>query len=210
MKKRFNFKTGFGYFGNHLFQAFLIVFSVLFALFINKYTEDLQLKKQKKLALQSISNEMKNNQLILHEWYSKHEQAEKRLDSLLLLPEEELIRICFNNEKGGFDFSVITGKSNFVNSIMTSTAWETARTTGIINEFDFKHIEILTQTYELQHFLTYSSLNAFLEVMKDRKTYNPEEISTTLLLFKWAIKEMVGQEVLLGEVYEVLLDQLNQ
>ncbi len=49
----------------YLAEGLLIVFSVLFALFINKSFDDYKTRKQKDIVLESIQNELESNAKIL-------------------------------------------------------------------------------------------------------------------------------------------------
>ncbi len=52
----------------YLADSILIVFSVLFALFINKVYDDHKTEQRKLIALESIQKELTRNNAILTEW----------------------------------------------------------------------------------------------------------------------------------------------
>jgi hypothetical protein len=56
----------------YLAEGTLIIFSVLFALFINKLFDDYQTNQKKVAALESIEQELLRNQSILKNWKEKH------------------------------------------------------------------------------------------------------------------------------------------
>ena len=51
--------------GKPLFESALIIFSVLFALFVNRYAENQRTQEQKQIALGRIVEEMKSNRTII-------------------------------------------------------------------------------------------------------------------------------------------------
>ncbi|MEO0331670.1 MAG: hypothetical protein AAF223_08290 [Bacteroidota bacterium] len=58
-----------------LVESALIVFSVLFALFINRYAESQKLRQQKQVALERIVQEMKSNRELIAEALDIHKTA---------------------------------------------------------------------------------------------------------------------------------------
>ncbi len=52
----------------YIVDGVLIIFSVLFALFINKLFDDYQTRKRKEVAIKSIEKELYRNQEILNNW----------------------------------------------------------------------------------------------------------------------------------------------
>lgn len=189
---------------DYFFQAILIIFSVLFALLINRYTENLKIKKQKNIAWESIRQELKNNYIILKDWQQRHEETLSHTQNLLKLPPDSLQRIIFST--GSFNFGALTGGKSLLDDIPTSTAWDTAKSTGIISEFDYNTIEKLTKIYTLQDNILNYTLRNLLDLFYDRTTQQQEEMNVTLVLFQSQFREIIGQERLLLEYYEQMPD----
>jgi hypothetical protein len=97
MAKKYNKK-----FKDYLFQSLLIIFSVLFALLINRYTENLKIKNQKSIAWSSIQQELATNHLILLDWRQRHEEIRDRINELLQIPNDSLVHMLFSI--GSFNF----------------------------------------------------------------------------------------------------------
>jgi hypothetical protein len=74
----------------YLFEGFLIVFSVLFALFIDNYQEQRKIQQQKKLAMERIKLELLRNQKITREWIIRHGEILEHLKVLSKLPKDSL------------------------------------------------------------------------------------------------------------------------
>ena len=129
-------------------ESSLIVFSVLFALFINKLFDDYKTNEKKTTALESIEKELSGNSAILSDWKEHHikirtqitEIVEGRNDSI----KTELLKYKFLN------IGVLTNNKSLIDDILTNTAWESAKSTGIISEFDFETIQKLTHVYSMQ------------------------------------------------------------
>ena len=67
------------YFG----EGLLIVFSVLFALFINKAFEHYKTIEKKDIAKESIIKELYQNQSILSKWKDRHIEIRDRISSVI-------------------------------------------------------------------------------------------------------------------------------
>lgn len=65
------------------FESSLIVFSVLLALFLNEYREQLKEERERDRAMQLIMVELKSNLTVLKQWIPYHQQVVKNLDELL-------------------------------------------------------------------------------------------------------------------------------
>jgi hypothetical protein len=191
-------------FKDYFYQAILIIFSVLFALLINRYTENLKIKKQKNIALESIRQELKNNYIILTDWQERHEEILLHTQKLLKLPDDSLQKLIFST--GSFNFGAMTGGKSLLDDIPSSTSWETAKSTGIISEFDYDTIEKLTKIYALQDNILNYTLSNLMDLFYERATQNHEELKVTLVLFHSLFNELLGQENLLLNYYNQMPD----
>lgn len=63
---------------NYFAEGLLIVFSVLFALFINKLFDDYKTNTRKAIAIESIQKELYQNAAILDNWREHHVEIQKR------------------------------------------------------------------------------------------------------------------------------------
>ena len=146
-------------------EGLLIVFSVLFALFINKLFDDYKTNKKKTIAIESIQKELYRNSSILGNWKEQHikirnritEIVEGRNDSL----KTELLKYEFLN------LGVLTNNESLIDAILTNTAWESAKSTGIISEFDFETTQKLTHVYSMQEVLTDRTIAKILDYYFD-------------------------------------------
>ena len=175
----------------YIIDGLLIVFSVLFALAINKLAENYQTKKRKNIALNSIKMELKNNSKIIKEWNQTHQEIKQKLDEILAGKNDSLNSKLIEGNR--LHFETLTSKP-FINSLMSNTAWETAQTTGIISEFDFETIQKLTFVYNLQNIITEKSSMKIIEMLYDRRIMKIDEKNTLLIELNTRISDLVGQE----------------
>lgn len=190
----------------YLYEGLLIVFSVLFALFITKLFDDYKIKQQKKVALESIKTELNRNSEMLKKWEVKHSEIRKRITNALENNNDSL-----KNELKKYQFlnmGILTNNESLIDGILSKTAWETAKSTGIIAEFDFSTTEKLTEVYSLQSVLTDRTLIKLLDYYFDPQAHDIEKLDQTLLQFQLRFWELTGQELLLGSSYEKILEEL--
>ncbi|MHA7100655.1 hypothetical protein [Roseivirga pacifica] len=196
------------YVKKYIGEGLLIVFSVLFALLINKLFEDYKTNKEKTIAIESIQKELYRNSAIINNWKEKHlkirdritEIIEGRNDSL----KTELLKYNFLN------LSVLTKGENLIDAIVTNTAWESAKSTGIISEFDFATTQKLTFVYSMQDVLTERSTIKILDYYFDTNSHNMESIDQTLIQFQLRFQELTGQEELITNLYREAINELNK
>jgi len=176
----------------YIVDGLLIVFSVLFALTINKLAENYQTEKRKKIAINNIKSELKNNSKVIKEWNVKHLEIKQRLGDILKGKNDSLkSQLLAGNS---LHFEVLTNKKGFINSFMTNTAWETAKTTGIISEFDFETTQRLTYIYALQNIITEKSSMKILNLLYDSMGKEVDEKNTILIQLYTQISDLVSQE----------------
>lgn len=131
-----------------LVESALIVFSVLFALFINRYAENQKVEQQKQVALERIVEEMKSNRRIIDSAVQIHQVALKNL-LRASVDEQDTLRI-YLVDRGYFDpdaFGLLLNNASFFPEIPKSTSWDATATTGIIAEFEYREVTAFTEVY---------------------------------------------------------------
>lgn len=191
----------------YLAEGFLIVFSVLFALFINKLFDDYKTKQKKEVAIESIKKELNRNALIVKDWKAKHIAIRDRIISINN-GNNDSIKIELRKNKY-FDLGILTNQESLIDNTLTKTAWESAKSTGIIAEFDFKTTEVLTQVYSLQDLITDKTLDELLNFIFDSDTHNLDNLDQTLIQFQLLFWELTGQEELMIYLYADSLKKLE-
>lgn len=184
----------------YLGEGTLIIFSVLFALFINKAFESYQTNKRKEVALESIAKELYRNQAIMKRWKDQHSVITNRLTDLTSGRNDSLKQIMAS--KGFFDLGALTNNESLVDAVLTNTAWESAKQTGIIAEFDFETTQSLTNVYKMQQVLTDRTLAKILDYYFDASSHEIEHLDRILIQFQLRFWELSGQEVLMITLYE--------
>ncbi len=178
----------------------LIVFSVLFALFINKIAENFQTNNKKEIAQENIKYELNENSKILKEWMELHNDVEKKIKEILDGENDSLKNKLLQYKY--FNLGLLTEGKSLANSNLTNTAWETAKTTGIISEFDFEITRKLTEIYSLQNIITEKTFNNIIDNIFSANLKDPQSLDQILISLHLQFRELTGQEYLLNELVE--------
>lgn len=194
-------------FGHYFLEGFLIVFSVLFALYIENYVQELKIEKQKQLALERIKLEVERNARVLASWIPHHEKIYQHL-SVSSLDKTDTLRNALL-KYNYFNFDIITSNKQLFQEVLTNTAWETAKSTGIIAEFDFELVEYLTQVYALQNVIMNNTLEQIMSNINNKESHDLQNIAATLKQTEIRFRELTGQEKRLEKLYSTSLIKLN-
>jgi hypothetical protein len=187
-------------FKKYLIEALLIIFSVLLALMLNKAYDSYQIRKQKEVARQSIVKELSKNAAIIHAMYDNHQNIKARLTSLVDHKNDSLRNELLAYEY--FNHWIVTDQKSIAPEFVSNTAWETARSTGIIAEFDYAEVEKLTRIYTMQDVIFKGTLASILEFLFQRETHDLRNLDSSLLQLKLRFTEITDQEYYLKTLYD--------
>ena len=104
----------------YLIDGLWIVFSVLFALFINDLAEKIKVNKQKRVAIESIRKELERNAGIMKNWYPRHKATMERMNDILEGRNDSL-----KNEFLKYQFlnlGLLTEDESLMDALLTNTA----------------------------------------------------------------------------------------
>jgi len=192
----------------YLAESVLIVFSVLFALFINQQFDEYQTHKRKNEALESIRKELYRNQAIVSSWKDKHQAILVRIASVLDGENDSLEQALLQEKH--LDIGLLTNQESIIDAVLTSTAWEAANATGIISEFNFNTTQKLTHVYSMQDVMVNRTMGKIVDYYFDSSSHDLNRLEPILLQFQLRFWELTGQEVLMEELYAAAIDELNQ
>jgi len=152
------------YFG----ESLLIIFSVLLALVLTEYINNLHEKSQTRELMENIKNELVKNKQVEIAQYAYQLQVIKRIDSAISDPVLQH-KIIANGE---FHYEYIfSGGHGVLYGDLSKVAWEVAKSQNIFPKIDIKLVEQLTSIYDDQErigkledkiggiFLSYESRN---------------------------------------------------
>lgn len=195
-------------FKKYFAEGLLIVFSVLFALLINKLFEDYKTNKKKTVAIDSLRKELYRNSSILENWKEQHIEIRNRINEVIEGKNDSLKTELM--KQNYLNLGVLTENESLIDAILTNTAWESAKSTGIIAEFDFETTQKLTYVYSMQDVLTNRTIAKILDFYFDTNTHNMENIDQSLVQFQLRFWELTGQEELMENLYTEAIKELKK
>ncbi len=157
--------------------------------------------------MESIIKELNRNLLIVQDWKSRHNAIKDLIVDVNKGENDTIKPLLLNNNY--FDLGIITNQKSLIDNTLTKTAWESAKSTGIISEFEFETIEILTQVYSLQDLITDKTIVELLDFYFETDTHNMNNLEQTLIQFQLRFWELTGQEDLMIYLYLDSLKKLN-
>lgn len=196
-----------GTYKSFLAEGLLIVFSVLFALLISKLYEDSKIQHKKEIALESIEKELHQNSNIIKRWKSRHDVIRDRITDVIEGRNDSLKQAMQKHQY--LNLGLLTDNEALINSILTNTAWESAKATGIIAEFDFETTQSLTHVYAMQEVLMDRTLAKILDYYFDTQSHDMKQLDKILIQFRLRFWELTGQEVLMEQLYPKALEDVK-
>lgn len=194
-------------FKQSLIEAVLIIFSVLFALLINKWHSNSQLAEQKDIALSSIKKEIAQNKKVIGYWQSKHLPFKEKINAIVEGKNDSL-----KNELRKYkylNFAVLIENGTIVDALLANTAWESAKATGILSEFDFDMTRKLTEVYTMQDIIMNKTIDNIVQLYFDPSSHDMTNLESTLIQLQLRLLELTGQEALMDQFYEQALEILS-
>jgi hypothetical protein len=188
-----------------LVESALIVFSVLFALFIDRATETAKTGRQKRVALERMQHELLANHQLLTDVLVRHRRVVRNLNRVLGNERDSLRTKLL--QKGYIDFMLLSDGQSIYPRLPTSTSWEAALSTGIVAELDYGVVEALTLVYSSQEFITGKTFQNIVDDLYDVEAANPER---KLLKLKLEFEELIAQEESLRERIRAALKRMQQ
>jgi hypothetical protein len=180
-----------------LLECTLIVFSVLLALFINRTAENSKTRNQKREALERIHKEVSRNYAVTKEWQARHQLYLDRIIKIVSNKNDSLRQRLLR--KNYLDIDLITDGRGMASSMMTSTAWDAAKSTQIISEFEYTTVENITQLY-LSQAITLDVFNRMMGLLFEKSVYhNEQEFGELMLKLQLYMGELLVQERGLNE-----------
>ena len=193
--------------GKLFIEGLLIVFSVLFALYINRKSEQSKINTKKELAMDRMEKELIKNKAIINDWYEKHSKIRDRLTGIIQDENDslrlELLKYDYLN------FGVLTNEESLIEVVLTDIAWEAAKTTEVISELDYELVEKLTYVYTMQDHLIDNTLQRILELYFDTNAHDMKNFDPTMLQYQLRFWELTGQEVLMQQLIDNAIEEIS-
>ena len=172
-----------------LIESGLIVFSVLFALFIDRMAANTKTNEQKRTALARIHQELSANEKLFREMITLHDEVIQNLNAAISRQNDTVRQQIVKD--GYLDYRILANGKSLFPQYPSSTSWEAAKSTGIISEFDYETIEACEGAYAIQEMIMGSTLQKIVEDLFD---LNPSQMDQKLIKFRLKFVEISEQE----------------
>lgn len=172
-----------------LLEGALIVFSVLFALFIDRIADNVRTNQQKKTSLRRIHEELTRNDSLMAELVILHQSVIQNLNAAIV-NKSDTLRIQITRD-GYLNYRLLAKGASLFPRYPSNTAWEAAKATGIISEFDYAIIEACAGAYSAQHAIVSVTLPKIVEELFD---VDHSQVDRKLIRLKLEFEEILAQE----------------
>jgi hypothetical protein len=170
----------------YLGESFLIIFSVLFALFLTEYVNKLHEKENTRGLLKSIVVELKHNKQAILEMQEYNLQVLNKIDSVLV--NNKLQNKLVSNDE--FHLQLIAPQG-ILYRYLDNEAWTIAKNNNIMSKINVESVLILSKLYEDQDRISKVE-EEIAKIIFDRASRDPKQVHLTLVLIRdnyhgWAV-----------------------
>ena len=183
----------------YLIEFLIVAFGVFLGVYASEIQNEKKTKTAKEKSISYIIEELENNKNRIEESIKYHQSIKTEIDSIgKTLNEKELYTIYIGNKS--FQHNEIKGWNGIGVANLESTAFEAAKISGIIKEYDIKFIQKISKIYKYQK--TYAEFgNSVLSKMinlnsssKVVDVYGTIELMTSdLLNYEKVLLEAIGK-----------------
>ena len=176
-----------------LVESALIVFGILLGLYFQTLADKREVEAKKDIALSRIITEITHNKEVVAEAVQQHLLIVERLS------HSDSIR-AYLSEKP-FDIRRVLGSQPIYKVYPRATSWNAANASGIVSEFEFTNLELLTDSYALQQNVV-DQVTSVANIILGSSAQDPQATTNNLLM---NMQELAGREKLLVMNYEQIL-----
>ena len=171
-----------------LVDSLMIIFSVLFALFINEWRGNINEKKRTKVIMENIRLELLENKAVAEEYHKYHEQAEENIDSIF---EAGTLDSLYHPDYGFILFKI--APYGVIQKSYQDIAWEVGKQESIATRIEFDQSKILFDVYD-QIKTVNETIDRIIEHLSNRDINKKELIRENAILLSSEFHEVSSQE----------------
>lgn len=187
----------------YFIQATLIIFSVVLALILNESIHNIKTKREVGSIVRNIKEEIITNKEIVEELIPYHKSVLENIKKAISASSDSDAL----KDSNRFQFYSVA-PNGIYQKLVSQTAWEVAKMSGLMSEVDNNTLRILSRTYEQQK-ITFSPADQILEILASREYLDSTKEKDNLTLLYWQFNELRGREESLKEYYIETLEELN-
>ncbi len=188
-----------------LVEAILIVFTVLLALALSEWRNSIKEDNTKAAVLANIIREIEANKEDLESKMSYHLEMSTKLGEYV--NSDSLWSTLEYNS--GIEAMIQILDKGLLNPSLQSGAWRSAELSGIVNNFDFTTLYILSNLYQVQDEGPASTWKTMAAHFGNPYSYDPANAKTLGKMLQLGFQELYSQERSLVYSYENALEKLK-
>jgi hypothetical protein len=162
----------------YLGESLLIIFSVLFALILSEYFNNIRDKENTRTMLKNIVSELNHNKKAIQEMKLYNTLVLQNIDSILTNKNLQN-QLVLNDE---FKLSLIAPQG-ILYRYLNDEAWTIAKNNNVISKVDVETVALLTKVYEDQTKMMKVE-DEVAKVLFDRASRDTRQVHTTLILIR--------------------------
>ena len=175
----------------YLGESLLIIFSVLFALILTEYFNNIHDREKTRTTLQNIVSELNHNKKAIQEMKGYNTLVLQNIDSILT--NKNLQNQIISNDE--FKLNLIAPQG-ILYRYLDDDAWTIAKNNNVISKIDVETVALLTKVYEDQAKMMKVE-DEVAKVIFDRASRDPGQVHKTLILIRdlyhgWAVDRTNG------------------
>jgi hypothetical protein len=191
----------------YLGECLLIVFSVILALVVTEYINDLNDKRRTSEVMRELKDELIENKKMEEEQYSYHVQVLKNIDSALHHVE---FAKKFINDSGEIDLTYTIAPHGVMLNDLNDVAWQIAKQNNIFSKINISTYSLLNNIYNNQARIT-NSEDKIAQILVSFESRKPQNLRMTLILLKDSYHGWdVDRAPALIELYQKAIDILSK
>ena len=169
-------------------DSIMIIFSVLFALFINEWRGNINDKKRTRVLMENIRLELLENKAVSKEYYKYHGQVR---DSIDVIFEADKLDSLYYPDYGFNIFKV--APNGIIQETYQDIAWEVGKQESIATRIEFEQSKALFLVYEQINTVN-GTIDRIINYLSDRNINDVELIRENVMLLSTEFNELSTQE----------------
>ena len=188
----------------YLIEIVIVAFGVFLGVYYSNIDSAKKTKKDKEKSLSLIISELKLNQELLQEQILYHESIRVQMDSIVPTISEEQLNATLTQTQ--FEKMEIKGWNGINFARLQKIAFESAKTTGVIREFDIELIQKLSKVYYFHDDYVDFGTSLLNNTIKINSSMRISDFFGTIHLMT---TDLLGLEKRLSETLENTLTELK-
>ena len=183
-------------------DAFIIILSVLLALFLNEWRSNIKENKKTKKALEYVKLEIKDNYEIAKKVKIYHQKVLQNIREIQEFekPQDSLF------SQGKFLYNILA-PNGVIQDDFSDIAWDVAKQENISASIEFLESKLLFAIYEQQATVN-ETIDRIVIFLGNRLIHRKELLLESLVVLEDEFNELVGQEKNLIQLYEIANKEL--